>query len=95
MLASRPVDGTRVWALDIDDLLAIARQNVTRSLTERSAASTCTSRGARFRERSGMPTTAWTTRSTRSTGGRTAGPPPSTTSRAREAQTAAIRLLGH
>jgi WD40 repeat protein/serine/threonine protein kinase len=34
LLAS--VDGTtvRVWALDIDDLLEIARQNVTRSLTE-------------------------------------------------------------
>ena len=34
LLAS--VDGTtvRVWALDIDDLLEIARQNVTRSLTD-------------------------------------------------------------
>jgi WD40 repeat protein len=27
-------DGVRVWALDIDDLLRIARQSVTRSLTE-------------------------------------------------------------
>jgi WD40 repeat protein/DNA-binding SARP family transcriptional activator len=27
-------DGVRVWALDIDDLLEIARQNVTRSLTD-------------------------------------------------------------
>lgn len=27
-------DGVRVWALDIDDLLRIARQNVTRSLTD-------------------------------------------------------------
>ena len=34
LLAS--VDGAtvRVWALDIDDLLEIARQNVTRSLTD-------------------------------------------------------------
>ena len=34
LLAS--VDGTtvRVWALDIDDLLEIARQNVTRSFTD-------------------------------------------------------------
>jgi WD40 repeat protein len=28
-----PCDGVRVWALDIDDLLRIARQKVTRSLT--------------------------------------------------------------
>jgi WD40 repeat protein len=34
MLASRAADGTRVWALDIDDLLEIARQNVTRSLSD-------------------------------------------------------------
>jgi WD40 repeat protein len=35
MLASTTFDGTaRVWALDIDDLLEIARQNVTRSLTD-------------------------------------------------------------
>jgi WD40 repeat protein len=35
MLASSTFDGTaRVWALDIDDLLEIARQNVTRSLTD-------------------------------------------------------------
>ena len=30
----RAADGTRVWALDIDDLLEIARQNVTRSLSD-------------------------------------------------------------
>jgi WD40 repeat protein len=34
MLASSSSDGTRVWALDIDDLLDIARQNVTRSLSD-------------------------------------------------------------
>ena len=34
MLASWALDGTRVWALDIDDLLEIARQNVTRSLSD-------------------------------------------------------------
>jgi WD40 repeat protein len=34
MLASSATDGMRVWALDIDDLLAIARQNVTRSLSD-------------------------------------------------------------
>jgi WD40 repeat protein/DNA-binding SARP family transcriptional activator len=35
MLASRSNDGTvRIWALDIDDLLEIARRNVTRSLTD-------------------------------------------------------------
>jgi hypothetical protein len=34
MLASQDRRGTvRVWALDIDDLLEIARQEVTRSLT--------------------------------------------------------------
>jgi WD40 repeat protein len=33
MLASSSSDGTRVWALGIDDLLAIARQKVTRSLS--------------------------------------------------------------
>jgi WD40 repeat protein len=27
-------DGARVWALDLDDLLRIARQNVTRSLSD-------------------------------------------------------------
>jgi WD40 repeat protein len=27
-------DGVRIWALDIGDLLAIAQQNVTRSLTD-------------------------------------------------------------
>jgi WD40 repeat protein len=35
MLASSSADdGTRVWALDIDDLLAIARANVTRALSD-------------------------------------------------------------
>ena len=34
MLASWADDGTRVWALDIDDLLEIARSEVTRALTE-------------------------------------------------------------
>jgi hypothetical protein len=35
MLASTSAcDGVRVWALNIDDLLEIARQNVTRSLTD-------------------------------------------------------------
>jgi WD40 repeat protein len=35
MLASTSAcDGVRVWALDIDDLLRMARQNVTRSLTD-------------------------------------------------------------
>jgi WD40 repeat protein len=34
MLASWAADGTRVWALDIDDLLEIARANVTRSLSD-------------------------------------------------------------
>jgi WD40 repeat protein len=35
MLASRDSDGSaRVWALDIDDLLEIARQEVTRSLID-------------------------------------------------------------
>ena len=35
MLASTSADdGTRVWALDIDDLLRIARRNVTRSLSD-------------------------------------------------------------
>jgi hypothetical protein len=34
MLASWADDGTRVWALDIDDLLAIARNNVTRSMSD-------------------------------------------------------------
>lgn len=34
MLASWADDGTRVWALDIDDLLEIARRNVTRSLSD-------------------------------------------------------------
>jgi hypothetical protein len=34
MLASWADDGTRVWALDIDDLLEIARANVTRSLSD-------------------------------------------------------------
>ena len=33
-LASASCDGVRIWALDIDDLLEIARQNVTRSLTD-------------------------------------------------------------
>ena len=34
MLASSACDGVRVWALDIDDLMAIAQDNVTRSLTD-------------------------------------------------------------
>jgi WD40 repeat protein/DNA-binding SARP family transcriptional activator/class 3 adenylate cyclase/tRNA A-37 threonylcarbamoyl transferase component Bud32 len=35
MLASKSLDGTvRVWALDLDDLLEIARREVTRSLTD-------------------------------------------------------------
>ena len=35
MLASESVDGTvRIWALDLDDLLGIAEQQVTRSLTD-------------------------------------------------------------
>jgi WD40 repeat protein len=35
MLASESVDGTvRIWALGLDDLLEIARQQVTRSLTD-------------------------------------------------------------
>jgi serine/threonine protein kinase/WD40 repeat protein len=34
MLASSAADGMRVWALDIDDLLDIARGNVTRSLSD-------------------------------------------------------------
>jgi hypothetical protein len=33
-LVSSACDGVRIWALDIDDLLAIAQQNVTRSLTD-------------------------------------------------------------
>ena len=33
MLASQDCDGVRVWAIDIDELLAIARTRVTRSLT--------------------------------------------------------------
>jgi DNA-binding SARP family transcriptional activator/WD40 repeat protein/class 3 adenylate cyclase/tRNA A-37 threonylcarbamoyl transferase component Bud32 len=33
MLVSADGDGTRIWALDLDDLLAIARREVTRSLT--------------------------------------------------------------
>ena len=34
MLASKSLDGTvRVWALDLDDLLEIARQQITRTLT--------------------------------------------------------------
>ena len=33
MLASQGCDGVRVWTLDIDELLAIARTNVTRTLT--------------------------------------------------------------
>jgi WD40 repeat protein/DNA-binding SARP family transcriptional activator len=34
MLASQAADGVRVWALDIDDLLEIARREVTRTLTD-------------------------------------------------------------
>jgi WD40 repeat protein len=34
MLASSADDGIRVWALDIDDLIEIARHNVTRSLSD-------------------------------------------------------------
>jgi WD40 repeat protein len=34
MLASSAVDGMHVWALDIDDLLDIARRNVTRPLSD-------------------------------------------------------------
>ena len=34
MLASWADDGTRVWALDIGDLLGIAHDNVTRSLSD-------------------------------------------------------------
>jgi len=34
MLASTAGNGTRVWALDIDDLLEIARANVTRALSD-------------------------------------------------------------
>jgi hypothetical protein len=34
LASSSTCDGVRVWALDIDDLLEIARQNVTRSLTD-------------------------------------------------------------
>lgn len=35
MLASKSLDGTvRIWALDLDDILEIARQQVTRSLTD-------------------------------------------------------------
>jgi WD40 repeat protein/DNA-binding SARP family transcriptional activator len=33
LASSSACDGVRIWALDIDDLLEIARQNVTRSLT--------------------------------------------------------------
>jgi WD40 repeat protein len=33
LLASTSCDGIRVWALDIDRLLDVARENVTRSLT--------------------------------------------------------------
>jgi WD40 repeat protein len=33
LLAVQDCDGVRVWTLDIDELLAIARTNVTRSLT--------------------------------------------------------------
>jgi WD40 repeat protein len=33
-LASSACDGIRIWALDLDDLLEIARSNVTRSLTD-------------------------------------------------------------
>jgi WD40 repeat protein len=34
LASSSTCDGVRIWALDIDDLLEIARQNVTRSLTD-------------------------------------------------------------
>jgi WD40 repeat protein/DNA-binding SARP family transcriptional activator len=34
LASSSGCDGVRVWALDIDDLLEIARQNLTRSLTD-------------------------------------------------------------
>ena len=34
LASSSGCDGVRIWALDIDDLLEIARQNVTRSLTD-------------------------------------------------------------
>ena len=34
-LASTSCDGVRVWALDIDDLLEIARREAKRSLTDR------------------------------------------------------------
>jgi hypothetical protein len=34
MLASRNRDSVRIWALDIDDLIDIAGENVTRSLTD-------------------------------------------------------------
>jgi WD40 repeat protein/DNA-binding SARP family transcriptional activator len=34
LASSSSYDGVRIWALDIDDLLDIARQNVTRSLTD-------------------------------------------------------------
>jgi WD40 repeat protein len=33
LVSASACDGVRVWALDIDDLLQIARQNVTRPLT--------------------------------------------------------------
>ena len=35
MLASKGEDGTvRIWALDLDDLLGLAREQVTRTLTD-------------------------------------------------------------
>jgi hypothetical protein len=34
MLASQSPGELRVWALDVDDLLVVARRNVTRELTD-------------------------------------------------------------
>lgn len=51
-LAASGTDGTaRVWVLRIEDLMELANDRVTRSLTTRSAAGTCISTGARRRNR--------------------------------------------
>jgi WD40 repeat protein len=34
LASGNPCGGVKIWALDVDDLLQIARQNVTRSLTD-------------------------------------------------------------
>jgi hypothetical protein len=34
LASATPCDGVRIWALDVNDLLEIARQEVTRPLTD-------------------------------------------------------------